>query len=283
MSKLPLTVIGGYLGAGKTTLINHLLTSDHGRKLMIMVNDFGAVNIDAALLSRASDKVLELTNGCVCCTMGADLFLAVGDVLDRPNRPDHLIIEASGIADPAKIATVAKTEPDLSYGGIVTVVDGLNYPDLIQNPQIAPQLQAQVRVADLVLVTKADLTLDAPRVLRDALSIGPLIWALDGDAPDPIGSHADFVKWSTLPTQTMTRDALLAKIEQRPPGLYRLKGFVPGVDAAWHVQVVGRTVDVVRISVETQGMTSYALVGIGVKGQVSQTQISTWWNESTLS
>ena len=141
---LPLTVIGGYLGAGKTTLINRVLAGDHGLRLMVMVNDFGAINIDAQLLASATDDRMELTNGCVCCTMGADLFLAIGDVLDRPEHPDHLLIEASGIADPAKIAQVAKAEPDLTYGGIVTVVDGLNIAALLADTQIAPQIETQI-------------------------------------------------------------------------------------------------------------------------------------------
>ena len=85
---LPLTVIGGYLGAGKTTLINRVLAGDHGLRLMVMVNDFGAINIDAELLASATEDRMELTNGCVCCTMGADLFLAIGDVL-RGLDADH--------------------------------------------------------------------------------------------------------------------------------------------------------------------------------------------------
>jgi len=78
-ARLPLTVIGGYLGAGKTTLINRLLTEDHGLRLMVMVNDFGTINIDADLLESADKDTLRLTNGCVCCTMGGDLFMAMGD------------------------------------------------------------------------------------------------------------------------------------------------------------------------------------------------------------
>ena len=136
MTDLPLSVIGGYLGAGKTTLINQLLTGDHGRRLAVLVNDFGAINIDAALLQSASEDTIALTNGCVCCTMSGDLFYAIGDMLDRQPRPEHILVEASGIADPAKIAAVALAEPDLSYAGIVTVVDGQTAGDLLADPQI---------------------------------------------------------------------------------------------------------------------------------------------------
>ncbi|MEY8840033.1 GTP-binding protein, partial [Cribrihabitans sp. XS_ASV171] len=131
MMRLPLTVVSGYLGAGKTTLINRLLAEDHGLRLLVMVNDFGAINIDAALIAAQGDDTIALTNGCVCCTMGADLFMALGDALDRRPRPDHLVIEASGIADPAAIANAAKAEPELSYAGIVTLVDGENGATLL--------------------------------------------------------------------------------------------------------------------------------------------------------
>ncbi|MDP5350234.1 MAG: GTP-binding protein, partial [Paracoccaceae bacterium] len=127
LPRLPLTVIGGYLGAGKTTLINRLLREDHGQRVLVMVNDFGAINIDADLLVSADGDTMTLTNGCVCCTMGADLFMAMGDALDRRPRPDHLVIEASGIADPARIATAARAEPDMAYGGIAVVVDAMHW------------------------------------------------------------------------------------------------------------------------------------------------------------
>ena len=95
MTGIPLTVIGGYLGAGKTTLINQILRDPQGKRYLVMVNDFGAINVDAALLVSADEDTIQLSNGCVCCTMGADLFLAIGDVLDGDMRPDHIVIEAA--------------------------------------------------------------------------------------------------------------------------------------------------------------------------------------------
>ena len=145
MKRLPLTVIAGYLGAGKTTLINRLLAEPHGARLMVLVNDFGAINIDAELLESADEDTLTLSNGCVCCTIGGDLFMAIGDALDRVPRPDHLVIEASGVAQPAKIANAALAERELLYSGIVTVVDALNYPALARDSLVGEQVKTQVR------------------------------------------------------------------------------------------------------------------------------------------
>ena len=142
--RLPLTILSGYLGAGKTTLINRLLAEDHGLNLMVIVNDFGSVNIDAALIAEATDQTIALTNGCVCCSMEADLFMALNAALDRDPRPDHLIVEASGIADPAAIAAAAIAEPEIGYGGILTLVDALNIDAQLADPELAPQITQQI-------------------------------------------------------------------------------------------------------------------------------------------
>lgn len=181
MMGLPLTIVSGYLGAGKTTLINRLLAEDHGLNLLILVNDFGAINIDDTLISASGDDTMALTNGCVCCSMDADLFTALEQVLARDPRPDHLIIEASGIADPAAIAAAARAVPDLSYGGVVTLVDGENIDALLADPLVAPQVEQQIMAADLVLVTKADTVPDALAARLKTMGARPPV--VPGDAP----------------------------------------------------------------------------------------------------
>ena len=286
--RLPLTVVSGYLGAGKTSLINRLLSEEHGLRLLVMVNDFGAINIDADLLAEAGEDTMTLTNGCVCCTMGADLYMAIGDVLDRDTRPDHLVIEASGIADPARIAQVAMAEPDLVYGGIATVVDGQTYASLVADPLIGAQIERQASVADLLLISK--LTSPDPALtlrlgvqsraavvdLADGNALAPLLF---GGVPRSIPTvngrpHAPYVTWSSSNQILLDYDALLAKLKNRPEGLFRFKGFVADAsDRGWEVHCVGPAV-----SVKPIGQVQVTkVVGIGLEGQVTPAQIGSWW------
>ncbi|WP_306432339.1 GTP-binding protein [Tropicibacter sp. Alg240-R139] len=283
--RLPLTVISGYLGAGKTTLINRLLAEDHGLRLMILVNDFGAINIDAALIESRQDDTISLSNGCVCCTMGADLYMALGDALDRTPRPDHLIVEASGIADPAAIANAAIAEPDLSYAGIITLVDGLNGADLLRDPLIAPQVAQQIKVADMVLITKADAPppelsqtlsehdLRVPPVLQVKAPVAPL---LSDTLPRPKGRatapHPVYVKWASDDPGELTRSELKARLTARPDGLYRVKGFVAGPDGMNEVHVVGKHLDVRASTAQAP-----ALVALGLSDRLTTRQIDDWW------
>ena len=289
-ARLPLTVIGGYLGAGKTTLINRLLREDHGARIMVMVNDFGAINIDADLLASADDDTLTLTNGCVCCTMGADLFMAMGDALDRHPRPDHLVIEASGIADPARIAAAAKAEPDMAYGGIAVVVDALHWPGLADDPQIGAQIRGQVAVADLLLVSKAEAGLPgslsarlaglsaAPQLdLARLPAVAPLILGglspLQGKAA-PAG-HPAYLGWSHEGPEVLDRAALLAKLEAAPAPLYRIKGLVRAPDGpGWEVQVVGRNI---AVKPALDPVTQTRIVAIGPQAGLTRADVAAWW------
>jgi Ni2+-binding GTPase involved in maturation of urease and hydrogenase len=103
---IPLVVLGGYLGAGKTTLLNHVLSNAGQRRVAVLVNDFGDINIDAALIRERTDDVINLENGCVCCSIGGRLVDALVKISARPARPELLIIEASGVSDPVKIAQI---------------------------------------------------------------------------------------------------------------------------------------------------------------------------------
>jgi len=289
MHKLPLIVIGGYLGAGKTTLVNRLLSEDHGQRVMVMVNDFGAVNIDAALLKSADKDTIELTNGCVCCTMGGDLFMAMGDALDRRPRPDVLVIEASGIADPARIAEAGRAEPEMDYGGIAVVVDGENFAGAAADAQIGAQIKGQVATADLLLVSKCGAEVASGLAMQLAtLSRAPVVAlnGLDAVAPLLLGGiapvsgpgasvgHGDYVTWSHEGDDAFARDALEEKLKAAPGMLYRVKGVIRGPEGeGFEIHKVGPSIEITRVSQPEKTR----LVGIGPHGGLSAEEIRDWW------
>ncbi len=109
MAAHPLTILTGFLGAGKTTLLNRLLNGDHGLRVAVLVNDFGAINIDAELVVGVAGDVISLANGCICCSLRDDLVQVVLEMMERPERPEYVILEASGVADPAGITLAFHT------------------------------------------------------------------------------------------------------------------------------------------------------------------------------
>ena len=284
MTGIPLTVIGGYLGAGKTTLINQILRDPQGKRYLVMVNDFGAINVDASLLASADEDTIQLSNGCVCCTMGADLFLAIGDVLDGDMRPDHIVIEASGIADPAKIANVAVAEPDLVYQGIITVVDGANILDQLVDRFVGDQVRDQIRVADLIYVSKTELSdhlsmqlttiSKAPILESDAATIEMLLSPSTPKAPNPTTApHTAYTKWFTEADVAFNRNTLIYALQNRPEGVFRMKGFVRAETRMLSVHVVGAHINVTTFpnDVET------GLVAIGLASEMKPQDLNKWW------
>ncbi|WP_245819040.1 CobW family GTP-binding protein [Marivita hallyeonensis] len=285
-----MTVISGYLGAGKTTFINQLLAGDHGLRLMIIVNDFGAINIDAALLASKDEDTIALTNGCVCCTMGSDLFLALGDALDRRPRPDHLIVEASGVADPSRIATAAQAEPDMRYAGILTLVDGQEFDALARDPLIGPQVRNQVSKADLVVITKqvsdnletclVELT-SAPILQEPHLyAVFKLMLSdpVPATVPERAARHPDYTAWVSQEVAGIDKTALHHALARRPTGLFRVKGLVvDSAGAKWGVQVVGQNIEITP----NTGSAPPALVGIGLRERVDLAEVEAWWASVT--
>jgi G3E family GTPase len=155
--RLPLTVIGGFLGAGKTTLLNRMLRESQDRRLAVLVNDFGALNIDAALVASKASDVIALTNGCICCSIGNDLTSALMRVLASSIPFDAVLIEASGVSDPWRIAQVALADPELSLDGVIVLVDASACLTQAADPLLADSLQRQLKGADLLVVNKTDL------------------------------------------------------------------------------------------------------------------------------
>ncbi|MGH8779774.1 CobW family GTP-binding protein [Paraburkholderia sp.] len=157
MNAIPLVVIGGYLGAGKTTLLNHVLTHAGTRRITVFVNDFGSINIDASLIRERTDDVINLENGCVCCSIGGRLVEALLAVSSRADAPDLLIIEASGVSDPARIAQIGLLDRAFRLDGIVVLVDAERVEETLADPYVGDIAHRQIAGATAIVLNKMDL------------------------------------------------------------------------------------------------------------------------------
>ncbi|HYZ64076.1 MAG TPA: GTP-binding protein [Acetobacteraceae bacterium] len=157
-TQIPVTVLTGYLGAGKTTLLNRILSENHGKKYAVVINEFGELGVDNDLVVDADEEVFEMNNGCICCTVRGDLIRIVGGLMKRRNKFDAIIIETTGLANPAPVAQTffvddgvrAKTRLD----AIVTVVDAKNLPARLQD---SAEAEEQIAFADVIVLNKTDL------------------------------------------------------------------------------------------------------------------------------
>lgn len=151
----PFTVIGGYLGAGKTTLLNHLLTEAHGLRAAVLVNDFGEVNIDAALIAAHDGDTISLANGCMCCSLTGGFAQAINTVLAHKDRLDAIVVEASGVAEPGKIAQYGQMY-DLPLDGVIVLADAERIREQAANKYVGDVVLLQLAQADIILLNKID-------------------------------------------------------------------------------------------------------------------------------
>ena len=155
----PFTVIGGFLGAGKTTLLNRVLSESSGIRFAVLVNDFGAINIDQSLVRSHDGSTLNLSNGCICCSLADGFVNTMLDLMQRADSFDHIVVEASGVSEPQRIMDIALLDPELHPDAIVTLIDSLNFEQSISDPAISRVIEAQVECADLLVLNKQDLEL----------------------------------------------------------------------------------------------------------------------------
>jgi G3E family GTPase len=277
MARIPLIVIGGFLGAGKTTLVNHLLRTSAGRRWAVLVNDFGEINVDSALIAAQAGDTIALTNGCVCCSIGDDLTSALIGVLETSPSFDGIIVEASGVSDPARIASIALADPSLEPQGTIVLIDAAAVLQQASDPHLADVIGAQLASADFLVVNKIDSATDAqsrelhawldiaaPGVPRFETRSAAVPWKLlqplelraagesipsrvhrhehgRGHGHGPVGHDFDFETWSLRLDAVFNAEKLRALLRAMPDGVLRLKGFVRTDAHGWsELQFAGR-------------------------------------------
>lgn len=160
--KVPVTVLTGFLGAGKTTLLNYILTAQHGRKFAVLINEFGELSVDNDLVVDADEEVFETNNGCICCTVRGDLIRILGSLLRRRQKFDGIIIETTGLADPAPVAQTFFLDENLrekaQLDAVITVIDAMN---ILATLDESIEAVRQIAFADVIILNKVDLVEEA--------------------------------------------------------------------------------------------------------------------------
>lgn len=261
MSVIPVTILGGFLGAGKTTAVNRLLR-DAAAGTVVLVNDFGAIDIDGLLIAGREGEVLALANGCVCCSIGPDFSATLGKMLARRPPPARIVIEASGVSDPWRIAQLVKLERTTRVAAVIVLADAEAFAAQAADRWIADTLQRQVARADIVALTKCDIATDGAKAAARAAIVAmrpevPVVETAQGEIPAALmDAHAGdearrfladapghgFASWTWSPPAPPDRARLEAVLRALPGAVLRVKGLLRfGADPRLHVvQMVGR-------------------------------------------
>jgi G3E family GTPase len=292
----------GFLGAGKTTLLNRILNGNHGLRVAVLVNDFGSINIDTELIVGVEDNAISLANGCVCCSIRDDLVETVEMVINRPENPEYILLEASGVADPSGIAFTF-VQPNfrdrIRLDSIISIVDAdqiFAYPEY---PGVQELKLRQIGFSDMVVLNKVDLVDDAQlQKVRDWINSRMnrvrIVEAVQCDVPleillavgrfDPSQLvHGDngrehdhhsttFSTWSYETERPLSLEALREMVKKKlPANIYRCKGVVYAADAPDRravLQVVGRRADVALDDEWGERSPRTQIVAIGAPGSI---------------
>ncbi len=292
---IPVTILTGFLGSGKTTLLNRILNGNHGLKVAVLVNDFGAINIDAELVVGVQSNVISLANGCICCTIRDDLITTVFETINRPQKPEYILLEASGVAEPAGIVATFNNpglRDRIRLDSILCVVDA---EQVFASPETMELKIFQMACADMIILNKVDLVsrehIDKIKAwLESRFNRYRLIEAVQADVPLPVllavgryetehDHHCDahcehskqFSTWSYETDKPLSLEVLRRAASKLPASIYRAKGVIHAIDAPDRraiLQVVGRRVDISLDSGWNGRPPRTQIVAIGAPGAI---------------
>ncbi len=284
---LPITIIGGYLGSGKTTLVNHLLRNADGLRIAVLVNEFGELPIDEDLIEAEEEGIISIAGGCVCCSYGSDLTFALMELTDLSPPPDHVLLEASGVALPGAIASSVSLRNGYQMDGVVVLADAETIYAQAGDAYIGDTITRQINDADLIVLNKADLSTGqklsdtkawlielAPDVeviptIRGSLPPEILLQSFLGRERKSAGPHhhqADIFETMSFDIiGPVVPDLLARELASAGLKLVRAKGFVKTGDGQkMAIQTVGRRWEVFEAPAEV----STGLIAIGYKSDI---------------
>jgi len=285
------TVIGGYLGAGKTTLLNHLLANSDGKRIGLLINDFGEINIDADLIASKTDSQINLTNGCVCCTLVDGYHVAIDQLSEVEPALEQIVVEASGVADVQNLAQYGHG-PNMQLDAVLVVADAETIQARAKDKYVAGTIQRQLKAADLIILNKADLVSESQltavldwlqqdfpdaRVFSTSHAQVPLpllVGIRDVERPLVLAdyAHAHYATWHFKHDQPVTRAAVNAFLTGLDASVLRAKGFARLHDGSTvSIQVVGRRSEIESTPAAVGGV---QLVAIGLEDQLDNTALT---------
>ena len=307
---VPVTILTGFLGAGKTTLLNRILNGSHGLRVAVLVNDFGAINIDTELIVGVEDNAISLANGCVCCQIRDDLIETVEEVISRPENPEYILLEASGVADPSGIAFTF-VQPNfrdrIRLDSIISIVDSEQIFAYPEYPDLQELKLRQIGFSDMVVLNKVDLVdeeqlqevrdwidsrMNRVRMVEAVQCKVPLEILLaagrfdlqqlaesDDDQQHAEADHGQtFDTWSFQSNQPLSLEALNEMVKRELPGsIYRCKGVVYAAESPEQraiLQVVGRRADVALGEAWGETTPSTQIVAIGAPGSIDSDELT---------
>jgi len=316
-SPIPVTIIGGFLGSGKTSLLNHIINNTRGKRFAVLVNDFGEINIDAKLVVSVEGETISLANGCICCVIRDDLVKEVVRLFDRDPLPEHIVIESSGVARPVSVAETffnPAVQHLVELQNMITLLDA----DLVIDDQAdySDLAYAQVAVADLVVINKTDLVsprqieavrqkvkaiVPRARILETTFGEVPLDLIFDDQMSKAMDSlrernnlltpysapptNGEFATWTFRSQAEWSFNALQRAVEHLPKGIYRAKGMVRldlETDDYGILQVTGRRgwLKLVEPESDEDEVVTTELVFIGKPGSTSNEDLKAHFDQA---